>query len=369
MLTVWAVDPGRVRRGGLEVLECTVILREMDIGTWQVTVRDDELSRRVGEGWRVLVMDDGEEITSGRVLTYGGDEDGDAFTFAGEDDLADPAARLVYPDPSRSGEAQTSAAYYVRRGPAETVVRDMIHANAGTGAIASRRIAGFTVTASQGRGTEVSTNLRFKNLLEESRALARLGGVTFSAIQEEDSRTVLRFREPRDLSRRVRFARGNGGLETGTWSVTAPTVTSVLVAGQGQGTARTIEEHATDPGPWGLRIEQFQDRRDTDDAAELEQAGTETLAEGAESASASVSTTELEGLRFGRDFLLGDTVLADFGRAQIIEPVRAAELSWDGHGRTAKLTLGDHAQDEDQDPAWVKHVRALGRRQRGLETI
>ncbi|MFE7605782.1 hypothetical protein ACFU1Q_11530 [Brachybacterium paraconglomeratum] len=195
MLTVWAVDPGRVRRGHLDVLECTAILRDMDIGTWTVTVRDDDLSRRVAEGWRVLIMDDGETICSGRVLTYGGDEDGEALTLAGEDDLALPAARLTYPDPAQTGEAQT-AAYYVRRGPAETVVRDMVHANAGTGALAGRRVDGFTVTGSQGRGTEVSTNLRFKNLLEESRALARLGGVTFSAVQEEDSRTVLRFRTP-----------------------------------------------------------------------------------------------------------------------------------------------------------------------------
>lgn len=368
MLTVWAIDPGRVRRGHLAVLECSVVLRDADIGTWSVKVKDDDLSRRVEDGWRVLIVDDGETICSGRVITYGGDATDATFTFSGEDDNALIAARDVYPDPTRAGEAQTAAAYYVRKGPAETVIRDMIHANAGPGAIAVRRVDGFTVAASQGRGSQVSTNLRFKNLLETSRSLARSGGVTFSAVQEEDSRIVLRFREPRDLARRVRFTRNNGGLAGGSWSITAPTVTSVLVAGQGQGTERTIKEHLVDPGAWGLRLEQFADRRDTDDPDELEQAGTETLAEGAAGASASVEVNETPGLRFGTDFLLGDTVLVDFGRAQITEPARAVDLTWDGFGRTAKLTLGDHAQDEDQDPAWVKYIRDHGRRLRGLET-
>lgn len=368
MLTVWAIDPDRVKRGHLAVLECTVILRDADIGTWTVKVQDDDLSRRVDAGWRVLIVEGGETISSGRVVTFGGDATDESFTFSGEDDLALVAARDVYPDPTRGGEAQTEAAYYVRKGPAESIIRDMVHANAGTGAIASRRVDGFTVTSSEGRGAQVSTNLRFKNLLETSRTLARSGGVTFTAVQEQDSRIVMRFREPQDRSRRVRFTRNNGGLDGGTWEVTAPTVTSVLVAGQGQGADRTIKEYLVDPGDWRLRQELFQDRRDTDDPAELEQAGTDTLAEGAASASATVDVNETPGLRYGTDFLLGDRVLVDFGRAKITEPVRAVELAYDGFGRTAKLTLGDHATDEDQDPAWVKHVRDLGRRLRGLET-
>lgn len=372
MLDVWAVDPGRVRRGQLEVLSCSVVVRDADIGTWTVTVQDDDLARRVEAGWRVVIRDDTGVVTSGPVLEYGGDVADGAFTFSGEDDLFHVASRVTFPDPSKPAEQQTDAAYFKYSAAASNVIDRLLYRNVGSGSIEARHVPGFVLDVAGGGnlGSTVTVNTRYKNLLEEARSLARVGGVTFWAVQGDDSDLIrFRFREPVDLSRRVRFSLGGGGLTGGSWALTAPTVTSVLVAGQGQGTDRTIKEHLADPGDWGFRIEQFQDRRDTDDPKELEQAGTDTLAEGAAGGSAVVEVEEAPGLVFGVDFRLGDTVLVDFGRAQITEPVRAVELVYDGYGRSAKLTLGDHATDEDQDPAWVKHVRALGKRLRGLETI
>ena len=366
MLAVWAVDPNRIRRGQLDVLDCAAVVRDADVGTWTVTVADEALARRIGDGWRILIADDSHTI-SGPVLSYGADLADRSVTLTGEDDLTLPGSRLVYPDPTRAATAQTTDAYYKRTGPAETVIRDMIHDNLGAGALAVRQADGLAVAASQGRGSTVTTNLRFKNLLEESRALARAGGVTFSASQEDDGQIWVRFRTPRDLTRRVRFNQQNGGLAAGSYQLNGPTVTSVLVAGQGEGTARTITEHLQDT-TWGRRIEVFQDRRDTDDPAELEQAGTDTLAEGAAGAAATVEVNEVPGHRFGTDYQLGDRVSVEFGAVTITAPVRAVELSWDGHGRTAQLSLGDHQADDDQDPAWVKHVRDLNARLRGLET-
>ena len=51
----------------------------------------------------------------------------------------------------------------------------------------------------------------------------------------------------------------------------------------------------------------------------------------------------------------------------ISEPVRAVELSWDGHGREATLTLGDPDQADDKTPAWVKRINKLDARWRSLE--
>lgn len=372
MLDVWAVDPGRVRRGQLEVLSCSVVVRDADIGSWTMTVKDDELSRRVEAGWRVIIVDDTGLVTSGPILSPGGVVADRAFTFSGEDDLFHVASRFTYPDPTKPAEQQTDAAYFKYTAAAATVIDRLVHRNVGSGGVAARRVPGFVMDAAAGGGlgSTVTVDTRYKNVLEESRTLARRGGVTFWAAQSDDSALIrFYFREPRDLSRRVRFSLDGGGLTGGSWALTAPTVTSVLVAGQGQGADRTIKEHTQSSGDWGFRIEAFQDRRDTDDPKELEQAGTDTLAEGAAGASAVVEVSEAPGLVYGIDYRLGDTVLVDFGRAQITEPVRAVELTYDGYGRTAKLTLGDHAQGEDQDPAWVKHVRALGKRLRGLETI
>src|SRR5690625_7819838 len=68
------------------------------------------------------------------------------------------------------------------------------------------------------------------------------------------------------------------------------------------------------------------------------------------------------GLVFGTDYMLGDTVAVEIGAATIVEPVRAVELAWDEFGRTARLTVGDHDQADEQTPAWVKKIRDLDAR-------
>lgn len=367
MLTVWAVDPDRVRRGQLKPTACTAVVRDADVSTWQLTVPDDELAARMRDGWRVVIQDGGQTVVSGPLATVAPDLAEQSVTFTGASDLVHVEDRLTLPDPSQPATAQTAAAYYKRTGPAETVIRDLIHANAGTGAIAARRVSGLTVTSSQGRGAQVSTNLRFKNLLEEARALARLGGVTFDAAQEQDGRIVARFRAPQDRSRAVRFSDRNGGVTNGTYSLAAPTATTVLVAGQGEGAARTVIERSR-TSAWGRRIEMFKDQRDTDDAAALEQSATEQLDDGAAGAAASFTVVEAPGLVYGVDYHLGDTVTVELSAATISEPVRAVELTWDGHGRTAALTLGDHDQADDKTPAWVAKINRLDARVRGMET-
>lgn len=369
MVDVWAIGPDRVRRGQLEVLEWAVVARDCDEGTWTLTVVDDDLSRTVVEGWRVIIRDDTGHVCSGPVLSYGGDVTDGTLTLSGIDDTGLLGYRVVYPDPSKTATAQTTDAYFKYKAAASNVIDRLVRLNAGPGAITARRVPGLTMVAASGGnlGATVSVNARYTNLLEEARSLARLGGVTFWAAQAEDSTQIrFYFRVPTDRSRWIRFSRDDGGLTGGTYSIAAPTVTAVLVAGQGQGTARTIKEH-TQSTVWGQRVEAFQDRRDTDDAEQLKQAGTETLAEGAASASCTVEVTEMPGLVYGVDYQLGDTVMVDFGSAQITEPVRSVEITGDAFGRTVKLTLGDHATDDDNNPEWVKKVRTISRRLRRLE--
>ena len=341
-----------------------------------MTLADDDLSRSVVEGWRVIASEDSQTIFSGTVLSYGGDVGDESLTISGIDDTALLGFRVTYPDPTKPAEQQSDAAYWKRSGLAGTLLDELIYRNIANGAISTRQFPFVfmdrgSTSGGIGKGSMVSINTRYKNVLEEARALARAGGVTFWADQPDGTtNTFFRFRVPEDLTSWAWFSRGDGGgLTGGTYTLNAPTVTNVLVAGQGQGTDRTIKEHWVPPGPWGLRIEQFQDRRDTDDPAELEQAGTDTIAEGAASASATVEVEEVPGLVYGVDYRLGDIVRVDFGGAVIDEPVRAVELNGDPFGRTVKLTLGDHAAEDDNNPVWDKQIRALARRLRGLETI
>lgn len=366
MLTVWVIDPDRGRRGHLRATSATAVLRDADVGTYSVTVPAGPAVAQIGEGWRLLLQDGDQTVLSGPVEKIAPNLKEEEVTLTGVSDLVHLADRLTFPDPSQAAEAQ-GAGYWVRSGPAARVIDELVLRNVGSGALASRIVPGFALAVAQGGnlGATVSANLRFKIVLEEARALARLGGVTFDAVQE-GSLIVMRFRVPADRSRSVRFTGRSGGIEDGAYSLAAPTATAVLVAGQGVGAARTIIERSR-PSSWGRRIEVFKDQRDTDDAAELEQSATEQLDDGAAGATATVTVTESPGRRFGTDFALGDTVSVEFGAATVAEPVRAVELAWDGYGRTAKLTLGDHDQADDQTPAWVKKIRRLDARVRGME--
>lgn len=364
-LAVWAIDPNRIRRGQLAPSACTAVLRDADVGTWQVTVPDDDRSAQIGPGWRVIIHD-GETTVSGPITSISPDLAERTVTLVGVDDLVHLMDRQNYPDPTQSPDAQTSA-YWVRSGPASRVIDELVRNNVGSGALAARRVPGFTLAVAQGGdlGATVSANLRLKNVLEEARALARLGGVTFSAVQE-GSQILFRFRVPADRSRSVRFTGQNGGVTEGSYVLAAPTATTVLVAGQGEGAARTIIERSR-ASSWGRSIEVFKDQRDTDDAAELEQSATEQLDDGAAGASASFTVAETPGLRYGTDYRLGDTVTVELGAATISEPVRQVELTWDGHGRTASLVLGDHDEADNKTPAWVKRIKNLDARVRGME--
>ena len=367
-LVVWAVDPGRVRRGHLAVVgEPSVVVRDADVGSFQVPVKmDDELTARVGPGWRVIIQDDDETILSGNITSIEPDLVEREVVLGGQSDLSKLAGKLVFPNPFQMPEAQTGA-YFRRTGPASEVIDYLVHRNAGSGALAYRVVPGLALPVGQGGllGSTVSVNLRFKNLLEESRAVARLGGVTFDA-KQEGSLIRFRFRVPVDRSRSVRFTERNGGVTEGRYALAAPTVTDVVVAGQGEGAARTIL-HRSRPSDWGESIEVFKDQRDTDDQDELEQSATEQLDEGQAGASAQFTVVETPGLRYGTDYQLGDTVAVEVGSLTITEPVRAVELTWDGHGRTATLTLGDHDQADDKTPVWVSKWKNLDARVRSQE--
>lgn len=368
MLTVWAVDPQRVRRGYLVPLECTAVLRDADVGTWQLTVpANDDLSRMFTSGWRTILQDSGQTVLSGVVDTISNDSTAQAFTFTGFSDLQHVQDRGLYADPTKAWTAQTAEGKYVKSGPAETIIRDIVHLNVGTGAVTARRQDGFTVTTSQGRGTTVKVNDRDKKVLDVIRPLARSGGVTFDAQQENDNRIIFRFRVPVDRSRSVRFTERNGGLVEGSYTLNAPTMNVALASGQGTGTYLNRREYVRTT-TWGRRVEDFVDQTSTDDDTEIKQAADEALDAAREGASASIKAQEVDGLRFGTDYFLGDTVTVEFDGVTVSEPVRQVELTWDGHGRTVSLTLGDHDSADDQTPKWVNKFKALDKRLRAQET-
>lgn len=366
-LVVWAVDPGGVRRGQLHPIAAKAVVRDADLGTWTVTVdASDDLAARVTAGWRVIIQDDTLAI-SGRVRAIDWATSGAAIdkTLTGVDELHALAARVVYPNPAKAPAVQDRS-HWTMTAPAETLIRELAWRNTGSAALLARRTPRFVTAASQGRGRSMKVSERFGNLLEVSRKIARAGGITFSALDEGDT-ILLRQRIPRDLSRQVRFTDLNGGLVDGKIGLVGPTVTAAIVAGQGEGADRQISEVVAETDLWQCRIETLVDRRDTSDGAVQDEAGIEAVTEGAATATASMDVVEIPGAVLGIDYQLGDTVTAQLADASVSAPVRAAEITWDGHGRTVALTLGD-APDE-RAPAWLRRVRDLTTRLNRQEAI
>lgn len=365
MLTVTAVDPGGVRRGRLvPVGSPSAVWRDTDAGAFMIPVALDDLSSLISDGWEIVIADGGltmRGIIESREVSV--QDGGLVLTLSGKEGLVLLADRVTYPNPGVAVTAQTAEGYYTRKGTAGVLIRDLIDANAGPAARPERRAARIVCPAPIAQGGNTSVNTRYKPLLEVVRGVARAGGVRVW-LEPSGADWAVRIARPRDRSREVRFQVDVDG----SVAVQAPTVTNVVVAGQGQGAARTIREY-TQASTWGRRIEVFQDRRDTDDVAEHDQAGAQTLAEGAAAGTASFPVTESDGARFGVDYNLGDMVSVRMGPVVISEPVRAVQVDWDGYGRTVKLTLGDHDQADDNAPAWVARTRDIEARLRRIEAV
>ena len=109
-LVVWAVDPSRVKRGHLAVTGCSVVVRDADVGTFQVTARLDDLAARVGDGWRVVIQDEAGTLLSGPITSRNPDPLDGTLMLDGVSDLVHVQDKVVLPDPSRAGDAQTADA-------------------------------------------------------------------------------------------------------------------------------------------------------------------------------------------------------------------------------------------------------------------
>lgn len=357
-MQAFAVDPDGVKRGQLEIVgNPSAVFRDADVGTWTVTVDGkNPLARRMVEDWGVLIVDGPLKVSGPwekREYTTGATRD---LVFSGVSELYRLGDDITYPNPGRVISNQ-DVARWTRKGAAETVIRDLVRLNVGPDALTERQSPGLAVLNDLGRGSVVTIDTRLKPVLDEAKAAARAGGVTFDMVRASRSSVPLTFRVPRDLRRSVRFTKANGGAGEGTLGLEAPTCTVAIVAAQGEGAERDITQTTAPASAWRRRIAVLKDRRDTSDSGAIDQTGADAIREGAGKATASFKAQEVPGHIFGTDFLTGDIVTVVIDGVAVSQPVRAAEVTWGGHGRTVDLTLGD--TPEDGDPEWLAYIHDL----------
>lgn len=360
-------------------------LRYNDVSTWSVNVPLDrtnaDLLRTPGAGVLIYRGDamDQDPILSGPVgsRTINLTEDGPHITCEGPDDLVWVSGRVAYQMPNRTVENQgatvtgeTTNTHDRRSGAAESVIKGYVAANAGPAALTVRRR--LTVETDAGRGASVAGSARMTPLLDLIRPLAETGGVGFKVVQTPTGDLEFRVFTPADRTGSARFAAALGNLTDWTLFERAPSTTNAIVGGQGQMANRLfVEQTDTTTGTtWpGWRMENFQNRTDTNLTAELNQTLAENLLEGGPHIALTVQTRDTPNLRFGRDFRMGDRVSVEPWPGRVVQDVlREVEIDWTADdGEQVVFRVG--TVETTGTPAIQRLARKLKVKSEAVETV
>lgn len=326
-------DKTLARKGQIppELLVLDAQLVDLGVGTWKVTLPTSvpgrpevadmvALLRTPGSGLIVTHVDPAVGVLwSGPMQVPGVSADASdpqgTITVEGVTDDVILWRRRAYPTPASADVTAQTNGWDVRTGTAESVMRAYVDANLGPPAPASRRITALSLAANLHRGPDFIKSVRFDVLGDLLVEIAVLAGLGFRVVQV-GSGLVFQVLSRTDRSGLVRLDLLNGTLASTATKVVPPELTRAIVAGQGEGAARTLIERSTTEslaaetawGPWG-RSEEFIDQRQTDVLAELQQAGDKRLTEaGATSTSVTAIPADDQTMRYPQDWGLGDTV-------------------------------------------------------------
>ncbi|MGM7422785.1 Gp37-like protein [Cellulosimicrobium sp. CpK407] len=383
-LTVEVRDITLARQGIIlpRDLDLTSRVVHCGVGEWTLTLPAEHpltpVLRTPGAGLIVTGPDD--VLWSGPVTTptldAGTDDPAGLVTITGVTDDVLAADATAWPQPANGNVATQAAGYDNRSGPAETVMRAYVAANIGPTAPVSRRgllAQRLTLAPDLGRGTNVVKSARFPVLGELLTEIATVAGLGWRIVQRDDV-LVFEVYEIADRTATVRLDVANGGLESQSAATSPPAVTHVLVAGQGQGEARTLLERSTPESvaaaaAWGRRIERFKDQRQTDDLTELQQAGDEDLADGGFTATnVAAVPAEILGMQYARDWREGDHVTVVLDGQETTSTVTAATLRASAAGVLVGADIGD-VTGFDPNVALSGRVEDTARRVSQLERV
>lgn len=224
-----------------------------------------------------------------------------------------------------SGQGDDGA-QWTMTGPAERVALALIAANVAHGATPVT-----VVVPPVGRGDTITVSVRMKPLADVLFPLVTQAGVGIRVAPAPAGPGLVVTGHVGSLVPQV-LTEESGVVVDGEFSLTPPTVTRVIVGGQGEGTERVFRRVVDTAleSEWGLCLEGFVDARDLQSdtvpptadaalAAALDARGRETLAEGAPQASASCELTESPAFRYGVRYRLGDRVRVQLDGAPVVE--------------------------------------------------
>lgn len=355
-LTVEVRDKNLNRLGQVLHSDLTLQAAEQfnNVGTWTLALPYDHplapALRAPGGG--VIVTGPNDVLFSGPMINYTSvsskSDPGGTLTVDGVTDSVVLADMLALPDPTNVNPATQTLSHDTRTGFAESLLHAFVNANIGPAAPAPRRKANLTMGTNLARGPSVTKSARFPQLGDLLSEIAVLGNLGFRVVQR-GSVLVFETRLIQNRSLDIRLDVYNNTLASQQVKVGAPTATVVIVAGQGDLTARqfyagTTAESIASEASWGRRIERFVDERQTGDVAQHTQTANEVLTtEGFTQIAVRVEPTDDSTMRFSYEWFMGDRVAIVLFGQEVSAVVSGYKLITDSDGTRLGVSIGDTA--------------------------
>ncbi|MGJ3559639.1 Gp37-like protein [Streptomyces sp. INA 01156] len=257
-------------------------------------------------------------------------------------------------------------------GPAGRLIWSELNQALGSGALANRRIGNVIIGDEVVFGREVSDNVQWDVIGAKLESWIDTTTAGYRFVWDPNEKVInLHIYTPRDLSKNVRFSTDLGNLREFTWSLTAPTVTRVIVACQGSGKNRYLYQQIDHESEeeWGIQVEQFLDRRDlpikAPDHGSPRQGGLVCDGRAVRHGSASrqgrchrgsvsgrqngnfqIYPVDTPLVKFGRDYFVGDLVTIAIDGTEYVDIVREVSITVDQGGQTETVspTIGNRVR-------------------------
>lgn len=258
-------------------LQLDMVIQFCDQGSWKLLVKaGTEQAELLQRGGGVAIYQDEVEkpILTGQIedfQTYWTTQQhssvGSVFV-GGKTDNKLAYSRLAFPDPSRPVSQQYATPSSSRnvKAPVEKLIWRELEKSLGPSALVNRRVTGFNAgTEPSLGGATKSDSLRYDVIGEKLSEWCSDKKTGWRLLYNPNTRTIdLDIYTPRDRSKDVRFSPELGNLREYIWTLSAPKVTRVVVACQGEGKERFIYQKidSVSEVEWSVQIEQFVDRRD-----------------------------------------------------------------------------------------------------------
>lgn len=339
----------------------SVSVNHNDVGDASIVIgsSNGKVPLLMERGARVVIEYRNEHLLSGAVRARsakGPTSDG-TMEFSVVDDFRLFQRITGWPVPAAGLEAQTSE-YHTLSGPAETVLKAAVIANA-----INRLGEPITVGADLGRGENITASFRFHPLYDRLFPAVDTAGIGVT-VRQQGAGLFVDCYEP-NLHPRTLTEAGGVVLEW-SWTSAEAEATDVIVGGQGEGAERAFAGYM-DPDladDIGERIEVFRDARDTESGDVMAERATETFSETAGKTGLSVKLSETSVFRYGGfgGIHVGDKVAIEVGNGLVItDTLRSATLSWTrDNGLEVIPAIGEISDNSDRIYAQALATVAAG---------